>query len=251
MSQTLEAPQPVREIPLDEQVPEHIEREIQQFSYRPMPLMAIIGMVLGVLSVSSFLGVVGLFLALLGIVTSLAATLKISFDRTVYSGLPIAITGLTLSTLFFAGGLYNQIDLYRREVPEGYRRVNFLRDISEKGYVVENGVPRVHEDVAALVGEPIFLKAWMFPTDEKRNLVQFLVVKDNGLCCFGKQPDPVDSIIVEVDPELFPEGVDYTSGMVSLAGTLEVHPNVAYQLYNGVTFYRFKAVHFEHSWTMF
>lgn len=250
MSQTLEAPQPTEKSDFGEPTREDLQYEIQQFSYRPVPLLAIIGIVIAVLSVSAFLGVIGIVLALLGIITTLAATLKIAFDRSAFSGLKLAVTGLVLSMLCFGGGLYRQIDLYRREVPDGYRRVDFYRDISAKEYVVENGVPEVHEDVAALLGQPIFLKAWMFPTDEKRDLMQFLVVKDNGLCCFGKQPDPVDSIIVEMNPELFPEGVDYTSGKVSMAGTLEVH-NIAGQLYNGMTFYRFKADYFVHSWTMF
>jgi hypothetical protein len=251
MSQTLEVPQPTEEGGFDEPLPEHIDREIQQFTYRPVPLLAIIGMALGILSVSSFLGVFGIVLALLGFITSLAATLKIAFDRTAYSGLKVASAGLILSTLCFGGGIYHQIYLYSREVPEGYQRVNFAYDISRYGIPIENGMLRVDEHVEALLEQPIFLKAWMFPLDEKKDLMTFLVVKDNGLCCFGKQPAPEDSIIVHVDPEKFPEGVDYTTGMVSMAGRLTLHPDPGGQLSTGMTIYLFEADYFDHSWTMF
>jgi hypothetical protein len=258
MSQTLDAPQSTFEAarPLTtEAVPQShfdpADRELQQFSYRPVPLLAIIGLTLSVLSVSAFLGVVGIALAVLGIITSLAATLKIAFDREAYGGLKLACTGLILSTLMFVGGLYNQIDLYRREVPKGFQRVNFAQDISAKEFVFSNGMFGLHPDVASLVGKPIFLKAWMFPTDDKRNLTQFLVVKDNGLCCFGKQPAPQDSINVILDPEAFPYGVDYCSGMVSLAGTFEIHPDPGPTLSTNNTIYVFRVSYFEKSWTMF
>jgi hypothetical protein len=250
MSQTLEAPRADLEATLDPRQ-ESIDREIQQFSYRPVPLLAIIGLVLGLLAVMALLGIVGIVLALLGIVTSLAATLKIAFDREAYGGLKLAVAGLTLSTAFFAGGVYNQIDLYRREVPAGYRRISFPHDISAKEFVQTNEGVDLHPDVEELLGQPIFLKAWIFPTDEKRDLRTFLIVKDNGLCCFGKQPERQDSIIVHLDPAAFPEGFDYTSGMVSMAGTLDIHPDAQELWATGNTIYVFRAAYFEKSWTMF
>ncbi len=250
MSQTMEAPRPDLESPADLRQ-DAFDREIQQFSYRPVPLLAIVGLILGLVSALAMLGVVGIVLATLGIVTSLAATLKIAFDREAYGGLKMAVTGLVLSSGFFAGGLYNQIDLYNREVPQGFQRVNFAHDISAKGFIESNGSIGLHPDVDELIGQPIFLKAWMFPTEEMRDLRTFLVVKDNGLCCFGKQPDRQDSIIVELDPGKFPDGVDYTSGMVSMAGTLTVHPNPGEMWTTGNTIYLFKAEYFVKSWTMF
>jgi hypothetical protein len=187
-------------------------------------------------------------------VASLAATLRIAFDRENYGGLKIAASGLVLSTLCFGGGIYHQIDLYRREVPDGFQRISFAHDISEKGFIGLNGIPQLHPDVAALEGKPIFIKAWMFPIGQENGLMQFMVVKDNGLCCFGKQPDPWDAIIVEVDPTAFPDGVEYTTTMVSIAGTFEViRDSNGYlaELANNMPVYKVKADYFDTSWTMF
>lgn len=252
MSHALEAP-PLENEPIDAPA-RPLDRDLQDFSYRPMPILAFVGLGLGVLSAFSLLGLVGLVISVLGIVTALAATLRIALDRENFSGLKLAVSGLVLSTAFFAAGLYNQIDLYRRELPPGFQRISFRNDISAHRFDIRNGQYEIPPDVAGLEGQPIFFKAWMFPIEQTRGLTTFLVVKDNGLCCFGKQPDPWDSIIVALDPQTFPEGVDHTTSMVSIAGTLEVLRDENGQLstlYQNVTPYRVEAAYFVKSWTMF
>jgi hypothetical protein len=83
---------------------------------------------------------------------------------------------------------------------------------------------RLHEDVAPLIGQEVFLKGFIFPPDDKTDLKSFVLVKDNGLCCFGSQPATEDMIGVVMDGD---QTIDYSTGMMSVAGTLETNPGYA------------------------
>lgn len=133
----------------------------------------------------------------------------------------LATTGLALSVLFVAGGAAYQSYLYKSEVPEGYQRISFTNDISRKGFVTVDGKTGLHEDVERLIGQRLFLKGFIYPPNDKSApLRSFVLVKDNQLCCFGSQPAPEDMIAVVMDGD---QAIDYSTGMMSIAGTLEIN----------------------------
>ncbi len=85
---------------------------------------------------------------------------------------------------------------YKHEVPEGYQRVNFQKDVAEKQFVFFGGRRKLDPTVAALVGKKVYLKGFMYATQATEGLRQFILLKDNGECCFGGKPKSHDYIIV-------------------------------------------------------
>ena len=212
MSQVAELPEPV--------LAESYEPMPMELQYRPVPVSAVVGCVLGVLSVISFFGITGSVVAVLGILISGYSLIRILASRGDLGGKVSAAAGLGLSVLFLAGGVAFQTYLYRTELPPGFQRVSFADDISRKGFVNVEGQMALHPDVEAMVGKQIFLKGFMFPGGDPKGLTAFLLVKDSGTCCFGGQPKVVDMIGVQMEPG---KTVDYYTGKVSVAGELELN----------------------------
>ena len=215
MSQVAEMPAP---IVAESYEPEPLEAP--ELQYRPVPVSAVVGCVLGVLSAIALLGITGIVVAVLGVLVSGFSLLRVLRARGDLGGSRIATIGLGLSMLFLGSGVAYQTYLYKTEVPPGFERVSFANDISRKGFVNYQGQTAVHPDVAALVGRKLFLKGFMYPTGQESELASFLLVKDSGTCCFGGQPKLVDMIGVAMEPG---KTVDYYRGKVSVAGELELN----------------------------
>lgn len=52
--------------------------------------------------------------------------------------------------------------------------------------------------LSGLDGQKIRLRGWMFPPLEQEGLTGFLFVRDNQICCFGRNPKVYDKVIVEL-----------------------------------------------------
>lgn len=187
----------------------------EAFDYRPIPLLSPIGLIFGFVGLSAFLGFVGIPIAFVGTVLAVLACLKYRGNRGVYGGAWMAATALLLSVPAFVGG--SSLFAYRlaTEVPEGYRRISFSKDIAKKEFVFENSRLAVHPDVRALDGEKVFVKGYMYPTGVMQGLTSFILVKDNQQCCFGGNPAVSDMIQVKMK-----DGVtaDFVAGRVSVSG---------------------------------
>ncbi len=190
-----------------------------EFDYRPTPVLVPVSLALAVVSISALLGIVGVFIASLAAVLSVSALLVIARSEGMYSGRVMAIIALLLSLTFGTLGIVSQIYAFKTEVPEGYRRVSFAREISAKGFPVQEGKATLHPDVAALIDKQIFLKGYMYPQAQKKGLQQFLLLKDTGECCFGGQPKPTDMILVKMQNE---KGANYRTGRVAVSGILRL-----------------------------
>lgn len=214
-SQTIELSEPY--------VADYPSQEGQAFEYRPVPVLAVVAMVLGVLSVMAFFGITGMFVAGIGILISAISLFKIVRSQGALGGRRLAVLGLAFSVLFLSGGMAYQRHLYLNEVPDGYERVNFTHDIAKKNFQTIDGQLAVHPDVQELVGKQVFLKGFIFPTNQTTGLNGFLLVKDSGACCFGKDPALTDKIGVVMQDE---KTIDYFQGRVSVCG--EFILNTAY-----------------------
>lgn len=223
-----------------------LDLQTAEFDYRPTPVIVPIAVALGVLSASSLLGVIGILISLIGTITGFFAILKVRSGEGMFSGMWGAVAGLVLSLGFALVGITSQVYAYQTEVPEGFRRVSFSQDISAKGFQVTEGKFGLHPDVSELLDQNIFLKGYMYPQRQTQGLMEFLLLKDTGECCFGGQPNPTDMILVQMQN---PQGANYSQGRVAVAGTLKLTKNTTPEGLQPV--YALEAVKFERSRSAF
>ncbi|WP_299470138.1 DUF3299 domain-containing protein [uncultured Gimesia sp.] len=217
-----------------------------EFSYKPVPPTAVVGLVLGLFSFIALFGIIGLGIAVFGIVVSLFSLFSIKRSAGELGGKTVAIAAVTLSTFFLITGISYQSFVYANEVPEGYHRLNFASDIAAKEFVKTDGVTRVDPDVLKLDKQKVFLKGYMYPTRQTENLKSFILVKDNGQCCFGGQPDAKDMILVEMQGD---HSANFYAGLVSVAGEFQAEaPTQAGELR---PVYQLKGTHFEQARTAY
>ena len=170
--------------------------EGEDFDYIPISPWAPIALSLGLLGLTGFIGIFGLYVAFFGIFIGIAAITRIRASAGSVKGTGMAAIGLVLSLASFALGSAKMAHAYSTEVPEGFARVTFPKDISDKQFVFVNGHRKLHPDVAALVGQKVYLKGFMWATQETEGLTRFILLKDNGECCMGGKPKSHDFIFV-------------------------------------------------------
>jgi hypothetical protein len=202
--------------PAVESQPVPAESRSNEFGYRPVPLLAPLSFLLGLLSALGFLGLLMIPIGLVGVVVSAICVVRLRKFRGEYGGMWLGVSGLVMSLVFFTSSAGIWAYGYRTELPEGFRRVNFTEDISQKGFVLEKGRTEMfHPDVKALDGQKVFIKGYMYPTNETKGLKSFLLVKDNAQCCFGGNPKINDMIMVTLKSG---RGVDYHQGVLMSVG---------------------------------
>ncbi len=201
---------------------QQVSSEYNEFSYRPVPVVAVVGLALAMLSSIAIFFWLALPLCLVGFLVSVMAFIVIRRNKSVYSGTFVALGGMLMSLAFLAGGITYQVYIFKTEVPEGFQKINFVQDISDKGFVTENGQTTIHPDILALNGKKVFLKGYIYQTGSLRDLESFLLVKDNQSCCFGADPALEDRLGVIMN-----EGkmIDYKSGKVAIAGIFRLNEN--------------------------
>ncbi|MFK7777258.1 MAG: DUF4190 domain-containing protein [Gimesia sp.] len=217
-----------------------------EFSYKPVPPTAVVGLALGLLSFIALFGIIGLGIAVFGVIVSIVSLISIKRSAGELGGKTVAIAAISLSTFFLIAGTSYQSFIYANEVPEGYHRINFASDISAKEFVQKDGVSRVNPDVMNWDKKNIFIKGYMYPTRQTQNLKNFILVKDNGDCCFGGQPDVKDMILVEMQDD---KSADFYAGLVSVSGEFQAEaPTTAGDLR---PVYQLKGTHFEQARTAY
>jgi hypothetical protein len=173
-----------------------LESEGADIDYIPISPWAPIAMSVGLLGLTGFFGYFGLYIAFFGIFVGIGAISQIRSSGGFVKGTWMAATGLVLSICSFGLGSAKMSYEYKHEVPEGYQRVNFQKDVAEKQFVFFGGRRKLDPTVAALVGKKVYLKGFMYATQATEGLRQFILLKDNGECCFGGKPKSHDYIIV-------------------------------------------------------
>lgn len=195
--------------------------ELNEFNYHPVPVLVVVGLVLAVLSAAGLFVWLVLPLCLLAFLMSSLGLWMVRRSAGAYGGSGIALAGMFLSTVFFVGGIGFQIYAYRTEVPAGYERISFVKDISEKKMRMEDGKVSPPPEVAAFDGKKVFLKGYIYQTKQTENLRSFLFVKDNASCCFGANPELWDRLGVIMEGD---QTIHYHAGKVAVAGTFRINP---------------------------
>jgi hypothetical protein len=171
------------------------------FSYRPVPPLAPISLFLGICSLAGFAGIPCLAIGFVGGVIGMIALWQIRRATGELGGTVVAALGVVLSSgLFVAASGYHAYS-YVTELPEGHQRVNFT-ELSKHEPIFSEGKLHVDPEVAALDGQPIYIKGYMYPTRQQTGISEFVMVKDTGQCCFGGQPKLTDMIVVKFEDGL-------------------------------------------------
>lgn len=193
----------------------------EEFHYQPVSSLAVCALVLG------FFSLVGIVLwwvlpfAFLAISLGIFSLISIRRWAGEYAGTGIAITGIVLGLITAVTGTTVQIYAFRHEVPPGFQRISFIRDIASKEFVIDRKGLAPHHDVVELVGKKVFFKGFIYPTDKNEGLTSFLLLKDSEECCFGGKPKLTDKVGCILQNG---KTCNYMAGRVSVAGTFRINP---------------------------
>ena len=200
-----------------------VDTPAAEFDYHPWPPLVSVSGAFVLLSLSAFIYDVMLVVPAIGILLAFVAMWQIKSSRGVYSGLRIAATSAVLMVLLAGSAAAFHAYNFATELPPGFQRVSFTNDISAKGLVIRDDAIGIDPDVKKLDGSSIFLKGFMYPTQQVEGLTSFVLCKDNGQCCFGGQPKTTDMILVEMKDE---KHTNYRAGLVAVGGDFRIHPTV-------------------------
>jgi hypothetical protein len=78
------------------------------------------------------------------------------------------------------------------------------------------------------------LTGYMYPGSRQRGISDFLLVRDQGDCCFGGNPKITDRVLVRLTDQT---GIEFTPRLVKIAGRFRVEPAGAPDLGGGVLYH--------------
>lgn len=166
------------------------------FSYRPIPVLAPITLAIGFCSIIGLAWAECLVVPLAGIFLGFITCRRIRNSAGEFGGFKLTVAGMILSTVLFVAGSSLHAYTYATEVPEGYERLDF-RWLSQQKPIEEDGRLRIADEAKALDGQKIFVKGYMYPENQTTGISRFVLCKDTGQCCFGGDPALTDMIAVE------------------------------------------------------
>jgi hypothetical protein len=212
-----------------------IEPPVEEYTdeaihYRAIHTGAIFSLVIGIFSAalllvapiapSSWIPVAAI--PVFGISISLWSIGRIRKDSDQYTGLPLAIAGLVLSTVFLVSGVSYGSYVYFTEVPDGYQRIAFegMRPTEQQ----ERGGVAVPPEIKALDGKRVFIKGYIRPGSApvRTGIDKFLLVRDNNECCFGdlSKVKYYDQMDVKITSN---HRVEDTLNILRMGGVLEIN----------------------------
>jgi hypothetical protein len=203
----------------------------ETLQYRALHTGAIVGLVLGLLSGFMLLAAATSLesslkvapIPIIGIIVSYISLSKIRRDSEYYTGAPIALAGLVLSSAFLVTGVGYGGYVYSTEVPDGYARISFSS--MKPTELQQRSGTLVPPEIAALDGKKVFIKGYIRPDSItlSRGIKEFLLVRDNNQCCFGdlSKMNYFDQMQVDM---VGSRTVDYSQGIFRIGGILRVEP---------------------------
>jgi hypothetical protein len=199
--------------------------------YRELSTAAVASIALGVLSpLAIFDWWLGL-IPLAGLCLGAIALVKIRSHRGEYTGAALAWAGAVLAGLFWVSGIARLSYVYATEVPEGYARIDYSLLQPRPGDLPDSIPPEANE----LDGKQVFIKGYVYPGQRQDGITQFLLVRDQGTCCFGGNPKVTDRILVQLTDA---SGFSFSSRLFKVAGTFHVAPPTQAPDATGAVFYR-------------
>ena len=201
--------------------------------YRAVSGTAIAAAVAAVLSPLAFFDWSLAVVPILGVVLGGLAYRTISRRPDEFTGRPLAIGAIVVSAVSLIAGLVTLSRAYAAELPEGYERLNYgmLQPLP--------GDPpdAVPDSAQSMNGRNVLLKGYMYPGKQQTGITQFLLVRDQGDCCFGGNPKITDRVLVQLKDPGHPKGVDFSSRLTKIAGRFVIRPMGAPGLDGGVLYH--------------
>ena len=203
--------------------------------YRAIHTGAIVGLMLGVLSVFTLITATNSFescllvtpIPVVGMFISLRSWARIRRESEQFTGGRLALAGFALSLVFLLTGVGYGSYVYVTEVPEGYQRISF--DTLRPTELEERASVWIPPAVMELAGKRVFIKGYIRPGSApvRTGIDRFLLVRDDNQCCFGdlSKVKYHDQMAVQITTA---HRVDDSLQVLRMGGILEIYPeNVA------------------------
>jgi hypothetical protein len=201
--------------------------------YRAVAGTAIAAVVAAVLSPLGFLDWSLLAVPLAAIALGVVACRTIRARPDVFVGLRLALAAIAMSVVSLAGGIVWLSLAYAAELPPGHERIHYglLQPMA--------GDPpgTIPETAREIDGHDVLLKGYMYPGKQQHEIVQFLLVRDQGDCCFGGNPKITDRVLVQLRDPARPRGIDFSARQVKVAGRFVIRPTGSAGLDGGVLYH--------------
>jgi len=185
--------------------------------YRALCGTAVAAMAFAVLAPLAFIDWWMLAVPILGLGLAVVALVDIAKRPTALTGRALAIGAGVVSLLCLTGATAWLSVVYATELPPGHERLGYAQLQPAPG-APATAVP---ESAVPFHGRDVLIKGYMYPGTKQRGIAQFLLVRDQGDCCFGGNPKITDRVLVNVSD---PRGIDYSPRLRKLAGRFRVEP---------------------------
>ncbi len=202
-------------------------------SYRAVAGTAIAAAVTAALSPLVFFDWSLAVVPVVGIVLGAMAYRTIAQRPDVFIGRPLAIGAIVLSAVSLVAGLITLSRAYAAELPDGYERLNYglLQPLPGDP---SDAVP---DTARTMDGRNVLLKGYIYPGKQQTGITQFLLVRDQGDCCFGGNPKITDRVLVQLKDPSHPKGIDFSSRLTKIAGRFVIRPMGAPGMDGGVLYH--------------
>lgn len=186
-------------------------------SYKALAGTAIAAGTLALLSPLAFVDWWLLAVPILGIIFGLVAWRDILRRPEALTGVRLAIGATVVAAVCLVGGAGFLSWVYAAELPEGFERIHYGLLQPPEGAAAAF----VPESARAIDGHDVLLKGYMYPGKQQHGIRQFLLVRDQGDCCFGGNPKITDRVLVHLEDD---KGIAYTPRQKKIAGRFVVRP---------------------------
>jgi hypothetical protein len=210
-----------------------LDRGDGEAAYRAIPGTAIAAAVLALLSPLAFFGWPLLAVPAIGLVLGVTAFSAIANRPQELLGKPLALAATVVSAAMLVGGIVVLARAYAAELPAGYERIHYgiLQPLP-------GDPPHAIPDTARAVdGHTVLLKGYMYPGKQQHGITQFLLVRDQGDCCFGGNPKITDRVLVQLRDPQHPQGIDFSPRLTKIAGRFVIRPTASPGLDGGVVYH--------------
>ncbi len=153
----------------------------------------------------------------------------------VLTGRSIALGSMALGLAMLLGGTWYQSTVYARELPPGFERLSYAALQPGEGEPA-NMIP---ESAVRMNDQNVLIKGYMYPGKQQRGIRQFLLVRDQGDCCFGGNPKITDRVLVQLSDR---QGTEFSPRLRKFAGKFVIRPAGTAEVEGGVFYHLEDAV---------
>jgi len=194
-----------------------VDEPASEATYRALSGTAIAAGALAVLSPLAFASWWLLIVPAVGVVLGLAAWRDIVRRPEALTGIRLAVGATLVAAACLAGGVGFLSWVYATELPEGFERIHYGM-LQPPEAAPAAFIP---ESARMIDGRDVLLKGYMYPGKQQHGIRQFLLVRDQGDCCFGGNPKITDRVLVHLADE---KGIGFSPRQKKIAGRFVVRP---------------------------